>query len=773
MIKQHADTKANSQPDRFGWYVLGIFVFALLVRGFHLWQIRTAPFFTLFMGDARSYDSWAQQIAGGDWLGNEVFYQAPLYPYFLGLIYTILERDPLVVRICQALIGALSCGLLALAGRHFYSRSVGLAAGLVLAVYAPAIFFDGLIQKSVLDLLFLCCALWLLSSLIARPRRSMWLWVGLSMGCLVLTRENALVFLAAVFLWLLVDRRSPGKERLIFAGVLLLGAGTVLLPVALRNQFVGGEFHLTTSQFGPNFYIGNNEDADGTYKPLLPGRGAPRYEQRDATELAERAVGKELTSAEVSWYWARRASDYIVSQPGNWLGLVARKFMLVWNATELVDTEDQHTYAEWSIPLRLTGYVCHFGVVAPLAVLGVWVTWPQRSKLWLLYLMLAAYAASVVMFYVFARYRYPLVPLVVLPAAAGLVQLRSFVRASSVVNIVACFTVTITMAVFCNWPTTPKYRMRAMTHCNIGVALVAKGNLDQAIGHYHRALQLDPDFAGAHNNLGSALSVQGRVDEAMSHYRQALQLDAGHDRAHYNLGIALSAQGLLDEAISHFRRALHIRPDHAEAHNKLGLTLGLHGMLDQAIDHYRQALQLAPDHPKAHYNLGNALSAKGKPDEAIDHYRQALRNEPSYADAHHYLGVALVTTGRLQEALQRFEEAARLNPEWPAPLNGAAWILATHPDPNIREANRAILLAERAARLTKHEDPRILDTLAAAYAAAGRFERAEASARAALALISPTKDEETADRIRRRLDLYRQAIPFIESASEPETIPHQ
>ena len=90
-----------------------IFALALLVRLLHVWQIRSAPFFTVLMGDSRGYDEWAQRIAGGDWLGHEVFYQAPLYPYFLGAVYAAAGRSLLTVRILQAVIGSASCVLLA------------------------------------------------------------------------------------------------------------------------------------------------------------------------------------------------------------------------------------------------------------------------------------------------------------------------------------------------------------------------------------------------------------------------------------------------------------------------------------------------------------------------------------------------------------------------------------------------------------------------------------------------------------------------------------
>ena len=93
------------QPARFVWQIIAVSSVALFARLSYVWQIRDSQFFDVLMGDARRYDSWASQIAAGDWIGQEVFYQAPLYPYFLGTFYAIAGHSLLAVRVCQAAIG--------------------------------------------------------------------------------------------------------------------------------------------------------------------------------------------------------------------------------------------------------------------------------------------------------------------------------------------------------------------------------------------------------------------------------------------------------------------------------------------------------------------------------------------------------------------------------------------------------------------------------------------------------------------------------------------
>jgi tetratricopeptide (TPR) repeat protein len=716
------------------WFVPAIFGVALLVRLIHVWLIRRSPYFATLMGDSRGYDEWAQRIAGGDWLGHDVFYQAPLYPYLLGAIYAVAGRHLLLVRIIQALIGSASCALLAAAAADLFSRRTAIAAGFMLALYAPAIFFDGLLQKSVLDVFFVCLALWLIaqdgtaenaehakktnfSLRSSRPLR--FLLLGLTMGGLALTRENALVFIIVILIWIVVTglgvrswglggrgqaqgRRDVGGSStqslaptLARVSLFLLGLAIVLLPVAARNSYVGGGFYITTSQFGPNFYIGNNPAADGTYQSLRFGRGSPEYERQDATEIAERALGTRLTPAEVSSYWTDRALAFVTTEPASWLRLIGRKFALLCNATEMVDTESQEAHAEWSLPLRIGGFVGHFGVLVPLALLGVILTWPIRRRVWILHAMTAAYGASVILFYVFARYRYPLVPLLMLFAAAGLVAIPGVIRGRPALAGGAWpLAAVAAAAVFCNWPMLSKSVMRAVTETNLGSALQAEGRLDEAIDHYHRAIELAPDFPPAYNNLASTLRAKGQVAEAIATYQQALRVRPQYPEAQYNLANALLDAGKPAEAIEHFQIALQSIPASVDVHNNLGIALMNEGKRDEAIAEFRAALAIDPDSLQSHLNLGNALGTAHQYDEAVQHLRRASALNPTDASAHYDLGSLLLEADRLDDAVTEFRAALAIEPKSARTLNNLGIALGSqgHMQEAIDQFRRALAI---------------------------------------------------------------------------------
>jgi tetratricopeptide (TPR) repeat protein len=737
-------------PARPKWLApAGIFFLALALRVLHVWQIRRSPFFDVLLGDAHGYDEWARRIASGEWIGRDVFYQAPLYPYFLGSVYALIGHNLLAVRLIQAAIGSVSCVFLALAGERFFSSRVGLVAGIGLAIYAPAIFFDGLLQKSVLDLFFLTLALWLISLLLdRRDDRRIGLALGIAMGALSLTRENALVFIAVILAWCLVPQRvrlkadattekkptrhkktdvASGFSRTRHAAAFALGLAIVLLPVAIRNYAVGGGFYLTTSQFGPNFFIGNNPNADGTYMSLRFGRGAPEYERQDATELAEHATGRTLTPSEVSSYWTDRAVDFITAHPAQWLSLTGRKLVLLLNATEMLDTESQESYAEWSWPLKVGGWFGHYGVLVPLAVLGMFLSWPNRRRVAILYALTGVYAVSVLMFYVFARYRLPLVPFFMLFAAEALCQIPWLVvkarerftgappRDSGMeipaVSAVSAVIVCLIAIVIANWPILSKSLMIAITETNLAVELQEEGRPADAVAHYRRAIAIQPDYAPAYNNLGVAERASGDVDSAITAYQRALAMRPEYPDAHYNLANALLAKNKPQEAEEHFRIALQTIPDSAGVRNNLGIALAAAGKAGDAIAAFRSAVAAEPSSATAHGNLADALSSAGQMDEAFSEFRRAIELDPKDAGAHYNFGSTLLEAGRFDEAISEFRASLRITPQSPEAHNNLGIALGSKGDIGgaIEEFQRALTLnpgfqdAERNLRMAQAE----------------------------------------------------------------------
>ncbi|MBI2359205.1 MAG: tetratricopeptide repeat protein [Deltaproteobacteria bacterium] len=638
-----------------------VVLLALGVRLLYLFEIEANPLFYHPAGDGRVYDEWAQRIASGDLLGQGVFYQAPLYPYFLGLLQFILGHDLWSIRLVQITLGAVSCGLVFLAGRAFFGRAAGVAAGIIVSLYAPAIFYDALIQKAVLDLVLVALIVLLLASIQARPQIGKWVVSGALLGFLALSRDNVLVWIFAVPVWIWFYF-SPERStvRLRWVMFFLAGSMLVLVPVGLRNLKAGGEFALTTSQIGANFYIGNNAGADGTYVPLRGGHGDARFERQDATELAEQALGRSLSPKEVSRYWLGRSLDYIVSEPIDWLGLMGKKWLLVWNVFEVEDADDFYLYQTWSRLLSILGKAMHFGLLAPLAAIGCVLTWKRWRRLCLLYVLLGSFAASVALIYVFGRYRVPLVPILALFAGAAVVEAFALYREKRLREGIMGALVGLAALVIVHWPILGKPGPSAAAYSNLGNALVKQGRTAEAQQSYERALQIEPTDAAAHYNLANLRASQGDSDRAAHHYRQAIRSSPDFAEAYNNFGNVLLSRDELGDAAVQFRKALEISPNRSEFHFGLATALARKGDLAEAMAHLQRALEVQPDFPEAHLRLGLVMAAQGQLDKAVDQFRSALRIRPEFAEAHESLGRALAELGRRDEAIGHYQEALRI-----------------------------------------------------------------------------------------------------------------
>jgi tetratricopeptide (TPR) repeat protein/4-amino-4-deoxy-L-arabinose transferase-like glycosyltransferase len=764
-----ADRRPAPAPKLASWWpYLGIGLLALILRLIFIAELNATEYADALMGDALSYDRWGQRIAAGDWRGDTIFYQAPLYPYFLGSIYSLLGHSLTAVRIIQAILGGLSAVLLALAGRHLFSRHAGLLAGLILALYPTAIFFDGTLQKTGLALFLSTALLFCLGWLVARPGARAAVATGVVLGLLALVRENALILIPGVAIWSLwFFGRLSWRRRGAWAVILLGGAALVLLPVAARNLAVGGELKITTSQLGSNFYIGNNPNANGAYMPLMAGKGDPTFERGDAVFLAELESGRRLSPGEVSRFWLEKGLAFVKSQPGRWLRLAGHKAALAFNATEMSDTEDQYTYAEWSQVLKLPGWLLHWGTLWPLSILGLVLTWPHRRRLSILYLLFLVYALTLIVFFVIGRYRIPLVPIVILFGASALISLKDLWRGVRppkkllTIGVVAA----LLAAVAANWPLVDKNYFRMVMHCNIATAMLEEGGRErEALAHLQTAMRIDPDYANAHHLMGVTLNRLGEAGEGEVHLRRAIRLDPERALTYFKLAELQLAQGRPAEAVDHLRQGLSRDPTSIEARNNLAMLLARMGRFDEALEQSERALVLAPDDLTLRVNHARVLSDAGRYEQAEQAFRWVLERAPENPRARLGIADAYVAMGRPQRAVAEYESALALNPQDFAAATRLAWLLATSAEDAVRDGARALELAGNANRLTGGSFPIVLDVLAAAYAETGDLTRACAEAERALRGAREAGQEGFAGQVAERLAAYRSGRAWREPA---------
>jgi tetratricopeptide (TPR) repeat protein len=375
------------------------------------------------------------------------------------------------------------------------------------------------------------------------------------------------------------------------------------------------------------------------------------------------------------------------------------------------------------------------------------------------------------------RYMYvPLVGLAIMLAwgAADLLSQRRLGRLS----LAATAAATLTALGVCAWIQVSHWRdtialhERAIAvtegnfvaHHDLASALLAAGRLEPAKQHYAEAARLKPRWANAQIGLGDVLLQEGDMPAAIERFESALQLDRANARALEKLGEAWLEADRPTRAERYLRRALRRERGAAtpRLHGLLAQALALRGQWSESIEYNRKAIGLRPDFAEAHANLGLALTQVERPEEARRHLEQSLSLGLESAQVHVTLGMLALERREPEPAVRHLREGLRLRPDQPLAANNLAWLLATNPSEQIRNPEESIRIAEPMVVTAKGNRGAVLDTLAAAYAAAGRFEAAIRTASEAIDVAREDDDGALANEIETRLALYRSHRAYVE-----------
>jgi tetratricopeptide (TPR) repeat protein len=672
----------NRQSSVRAWFfaVAGV---AFVLRLIHLLQLRhNDPLFLSPQMDALYHHEWALAIAAGREFITDAFFRAPLYPYFLGLTYKVVGANLMVVRIIQALIGSAGCGLTYLLARRMVGKrqassvksqasansaksksdvhhsslsaqrsdAVPRIAGLMMAVYPLAIWFDGeLLLESLLTFLVLLGFVLLLRS---RDTDRHWWLPGIVFGLAAITRPNVLAFLALVPIWLFLEERTgfkgsrvpgfrsenrtPGPQtprtRSVWVRLALLWgtAAVVILPVTIRNYVVSGQLVPIAWQAGTNFYIGNSAESDGV-TAIVPGTRPTWWGgYDDVRRLAEEAAGRPLKGAEIDRYWLGKGLEFWRRQPGKALGLLLRKTFIWFAGHEVSNDRDLYAVKRYSFinylffDSRFLKFP--FGILLPLALAGAWFCRGQWRRFLPLYLFAGAYSLSFIVFFVTSRYRLPMIPIVAILAATGLMGLIGAIsrRERGVALAVA-----------------------AAAFLLLNANLAASGRPGSpALNHFDAAI---------------GLHEQGKDAEALAELREALKLDSATGVLSVEADL-LAAHGEFAEAERAARAAIRLHPSDADGYGILGNVFAYAGRFDSAAVYFEELLKRSPYELKAWTNLGNIALVHRDFVKARYYYEGALKIQPTDAQAMYSLGLCDYYEGKVADARVRWQQTLKLDP---------------------------------------------------------------------------------------------------------------
>jgi len=639
----------------------GIVLLALVCRLVYLRQFSQSPICAAAVGpDVKEYDAWARDILGGRLLWTRLHIHAPLYPYLLALLYAVTRVDLVLVRAVQLCMDVGSLLLTYAAVRLLWNRRRAVALGLMWAVYLPLIYFSAELVSETLVVFLLSAALffWALAArrrgVGARPRLACHGLTGLCLGLAATAHPLSLLFsvgflpLAAWIRWR-EDGLAAARASALF---MLLATAVPIAAVAGRNIAVSGELVLIQAHQGLNFYIGNHAEATGTCS-VRPG---PEYERLVDWPEKEGIEGERGAKR----FYHRQAWAFIAERPLKWIALLARKALLTWNAQELPSGSDLPELQVAAPFMRLP--LLRFGVVAPLALVGIWLSRGRREA-YPHVLLIGAYSAALTVFVTSGRYRLGMIPGVLVMAAAAVDQLILAWRADDFRRWLAASALMAVGMGVAFGPLAPSLPGSGAETAQLMAEAAWRTQQTGAAERWLRlGLRLDPDNASMRHLLGVVLADTGRAEEALSTYCQALALRPDNVRVRVDYAIALSGLGRKSEAEQELSRALAIDPSSASVLYNRGVLAERESRSAAAEADYRRAAELDPSFASARLNYAILLHRKAAYDEAREHYEAALRLQPTKVKALTGLALLSADTGRPREARKRFERSLSLDP---------------------------------------------------------------------------------------------------------------
>ncbi|UCH82837.1 MAG: tetratricopeptide repeat protein, partial [Candidatus Latescibacterota bacterium] len=609
-------------------WLFALFGVSFLLKIIYVIQSSGALHVQVPIMDTKFYDRMAQEIAGGKLIGDDAFFMGPLYSYVLAAIYTVFGRDFMIVRLIQVAGGALVVVLTYLIGERVFRPSIAFVAAVILILYGAITFYEGQMLMMWLGTLINLVMLYVLISAKDESSCTRFAVAGLLLGLSALARANILIFLPVVVIWLLFV--STQERRGLKSTVFAVAAFAAILPATLHNYVAGKDFVLITSNGGVNFFIGNGEEAKGYF---FPPRGITLETDHSVRNYVERLYGRDMKASEVSRYWFGQTWEFFQKNPARVLALFFKKTAMFFSGYEVPQIESFDITKAKHGTLRLL--FVNFWALVSLGLLGmIWLAkdWRRFS---LFYGFILSFALSIILFFITARYRIQMTPMLSLFAAYALVVVLPGAVKNIGRNILPLLLLLI--LVIATRPgifALPEEDVRWREHIHEAGRMSEVGDFENAIEEVNKAVEIHPDVADSYVYRAFILKNAGKRFEAIENYSKALKISPDLPRVRYDLAQTLRSVRMYEPAIEEYLRAIEIDPVKPEAYNNLGITYVEMKRFEDAVPCFRKVIEIDPRYIKAYNNLGSALAQMGDAAEARKTLERAIEIDPGYKNSY-------------------------------------------------------------------------------------------------------------------------------------------
>lgn len=542
---------------------------ALAARVWVLLDVLDAPFWNVPIVDELAYLLRAREILAASPPPYGAHFAAPGYAWILSLVLRV-GAEPIVLKYLQLALGVLNAGLVYRLSTRIFSVRVGIIAGLAWALYPSALFHELLLLKPTLAVFWSLLALNLLVGGRSSESPSPWavLGAGLALGLGALLRGEMLVVtwvLALSMLWR-TWRQGTWRMGMRSAAILVVAQLLIVAIPTVQNATRGGGFVVLAYGGGVNFYIGNHAGADGSYLPLIRDRSDARVEERDAVELARVRSGQELNAAGVSRWWAGQGLAWWRADPMAALALSMRKLLLLWGPTEISDVLSREIAGRWVLLLR--NPLLSARLLLPLSLIGLVLSW-RRGQAWTLRAYLLATQLALLPFFLFERFRLPMLAVAAVPLAAyALVEAWDALRSRNGSALLRGALVLVVLGIVLALPRLD--RDETVLRVNVGSLYLSAGRYTEALQEFDAVRREQPKAWRVEMNIAATYAAMGRSQDALHSLQRVLEklYEEGRTtgrpvqqeivQCHELAGDLLARQGRFAEAEAQFKAALEV-----------------------------------------------------------------------------------------------------------------------------------------------------------------------------------------------------------------------
>jgi Tfp pilus assembly protein PilF len=613
--------------------LISILLLGTIFKGIYLFSYAlNNPYYSIASMDSAVYVNWAQLINQEGWLGTEIFYRAPLYPYVLSIIFWFAPHNFLAIYTMQLAMGICSVVLIYSIGKRIYCERAGLiAAGFSLA-YSPLTFFETKILPTITGIFLGLLSIHLLTR--AEQEKKWYYWMGgaATLGVAAICRPTYLLMIPVIILGILILHRRQLRETPIPILILVLVPSVIIGTVTLRNYVIGKDFVLISANAGITFAQGNNPWARGSIA-VIPGFSGEVTNQRyEETQIAERVTGRKLKPSEVNTFWFKWGFTFIRQRPLEYLRLLLYKTAILFNNHELGSNYLLNVDKEVTPWLRLA--FLPFGFIMAWAIIGfARISLERPAALALIAAFVGSFLTAMI-FYANSRYRMTLVPPAIIMAGGGLDYLVRNPRRFGVILLTVGLTFFMSLPPFMPINDTHLSRSHSSAWAQLGGAYKTNNQLEKALQAYEKAIGMEANNYGYYLEKLNLFGALGKSKDDIIGWAQQVSQKISPDQYRYLImAEAHYSTNDYDKAVEYVEKTLSSFPKDPRLYLYSGILFGRMGKHHQAREVFSEGLKINPENINLHYNYALACLMSGDKEEAMQATRKILHHAPHFDKA--------------------------------------------------------------------------------------------------------------------------------------------